>query len=77
MEQLRFKYYPTSQTIYDNLTGDRFQGNKKTCDELNRLSNEADKYVELLYPYQLLMKKYGISSIGELDQILSEKCEDD
>ena len=69
----RYKYYSTSQTIYDDLTGDRFSGNQHTCDELNRLSEEADKYAELLYPYEYLMKKYGIDTVGKLDRILFEK----
>lgn len=68
----RYKYYRNSQMIYDNLTGDRFQGNKKTCEELNKLSNKSDKYVELLYPYEYLMRKYGIKSVGELDRILNK-----
>jgi len=69
----RYKYYRNSQMIYDDLTGTRFQGNQHTCDELNRLNERANKYAELLYPYEALMKKYGIDHISKLDRILFEK----
>ena len=69
----RYKYYRNSQTIYDSLTDKRFDGNQKTCNELNRLNDKCDKYAELLYPYEQLMKKYGIDSIGKLDRIRFER----
>lgn len=66
----RFRYYPNSQMIVDGLTGERISGNRKTCDYLNILNDRADHYMELLVPYQDLMRKYGITSIGKLDKIL-------
>lgn len=72
----RYKYYRNTQMIRDTLTDERFQGNKKTCDELNRLNDKSDQFSGLLYPYEMLMRKYEIESIGELDQIVSGWCDE-
>lgn len=69
----RFKYNSTSQMITDSLTGFTYSGNKKVCDLLNQESDRADRNAELLYPFQLLMKKYEIDSIEKLDRILLEQ----
>lgn len=59
--------------ITDNLTGYTYSGNKKVCDLLNQESDRADKYVELYYPFQQLMRKYEINSVAKLDRILMEQ----
>ena len=43
---MRFKYYPTSQMIIDDLTGYRYQGNQEVCDLLNEVNDRADKNAE-------------------------------
>lgn len=69
----RFRYYRNSQMIVDNLTGERYSGNKKTCDLLNILNDRADHKQELLDPFLQVMRKYEIDSIGKLDRILFER----
>ena len=59
--------------ITDNLTGYTYHGNKKICDLLNQESDRADKYAELLYAYEELMRKYEIDSVAKLDRILLEQ----
>ena len=80
----RFDYRPFSQSIYDRLTGKFYQGNEKTCNLLNILNNRSDRnaerYFELLSAggvdpveyekFLKLMKKYEVSSIEKLDQML-------
>lgn len=83
-DEKRFDYRPFSQTIYDRLTGKFYQGNEKTCKMMNDLDDwgnkNAERYFELLsaggvdpIEYQKfldVMKKYGISSVEKLDQML-------
>ena len=69
----RFKYNRTSQMITDNLTGYTYYGNRKITDLLNNLCDKNDELAELLYPFQLLMKKYEIDSVAKLDQMLMEQ----
>ena len=69
----RFKYNRTSQMITDNLTGYTYHGNRKITDLLNNLNDKNDELAELLYPFQLLMKKYEIDSVAKLDHMLMEQ----
>ncbi len=69
----RFKYNQTSQMITDNLTGYTYHGNRKITDLLNELSDKNDELAELLYPFQVLMKKYEIDSVAKLDHMLMEQ----
>lgn len=69
----RFRYYQNSQMIVDGLTGERYQGNKKTCDLLNILNDRADHRQELLDSFSSVMRKYEINSIAKLDRILFER----
>lgn len=69
----RFKYNRTSQMITDNLTGYTYHGNRKITDLLNSLCGKNDELAELLYPFQLLMKKYEIDSVAKLDRMLMEQ----
>ena len=73
MTDKRFKYNRTSQMITDNLTGYTYHGNRKITDLLNSLCDKNDELAELLYPFQLLMKKYEIDSVAKLDQMLMEQ----
>ena len=52
----RFKYYPNSQMIVDDLTGERYSGNKKTCDLLNMLDERANQRSEMLDPSVVLSR---------------------
>lgn len=74
---MRYKYYPSSQMIVDTLTDERISGNQKTCDLLNKIdkraNDNAEKYFDVLQKnlkFENLMKKYGISSLKKLDQVL-------
>ena len=83
-DEKRFDYRPFSQSIYDRLTGEFYQGNDKTCNLLNELNNRADKNAEKFFEllsvggvdpveYQKfikLMNKYEVSSVEKLDQML-------
>ena len=69
----RFEYHRNSQSIVDNLTGHIYEGNKETCDLLNRINDRADRNAELLDPFMLLMAKYEIDSIDKLDRVLMEQ----
>lgn len=69
----RFRYNRTSQMITDNLTGYTYHGNRRLCDLLNEISDKSDRLAELLYPYEVLMKKYEIDSVEKLDRILMEQ----
>jgi hypothetical protein len=40
---------------------------------LNNLNDKNDELAELLYPFQLLMKKYEIDSVAKLDHMLMEQ----
>ena len=42
----RFTYYPYSQTIKDNYTSERYNGNQKTTDILNQLNNQLEQIPE-------------------------------
>ena len=80
----RFEYRKFSQGVLDTLTGFMYQGNEQTCKLLNDLNDKADKNAELYFElmssggvdpndYQAflkLMKKYEISSVEKLDQML-------
>jgi hypothetical protein len=59
--------------ITDNLTGYTYHGNRKITDLLNGLCDKNDELAELLYPFQLLMKKYEIDSVAKLDHMLMEQ----
>lgn len=59
--------------ITDNLTGYTYHGNRKITDLLNELSDKNDELAELLYPFQVLMKKYEIDSVAKLDHMLMEQ----
>ena len=73
MTEKRFRYNRTSQMITDDLTGYTYHGNRKLCDLLDSLNSKNDELAELLYPFQLLMKKYEIDSVAKLDQMLMEQ----
>ena len=73
MIEKRFEYHRNSQSIVDKVTGHIYQGNKETCDLLNRVNSRADTNAELLDPFMSLMKKYEIDSIEKLDKVLLEQ----
>ena len=86
-DEKRFDYRPFSQCIYDRMTGKFYQGNEKTCNLMNDLddwgSKNVERYFELLssggvdpdeyLKFIKLMKKYEVSSIDKLDQMLMEQ----
>ena len=49
MMDKRFHYYPFSHMIIDSMTGEKYDGNSKTCELLNQESDRADKLAEILY----------------------------
>ena len=70
----RFIAHPNSQYVLDDLTGNIINMNSnEVAKELNKLNNKNDELAELLYPFQLLMKKYEIDSVAKLDQMLMEQ----
>ena len=70
----RFIPYPNSQYVLDDLTGNIIKMNSnEVAKELNKLNSKNDELAELLYPFQLLMKKYEIDSVAKLDQMLMEQ----
>lgn len=70
----RFIPYPNSQYVLDDLTGNIIKMNcNEVAKELNKLNDKNDELAELLYPFQLLMKKYEIDSVAKLDQMLMEQ----
>ena len=48
VEQLRFTYHPNSQTIKDHNTGERYEGNRKTCRLLNTQHERLHEKDQLL-----------------------------
>ena len=70
----RYIPHPNSQYVLDDLTGNIIKMNSnEVAKELNKLNNKNDELAELLYPFQLLMKKYEIDSVAKLDQMLMEQ----
>ena len=70
----RFIPYPNSQYVLDDLTGNIIKMNtNEVAKELNKLNDKNDELAELLYPFQLLMKKYEIDSVAKLDHMLMEQ----
>ena len=70
----RFIAHPNSQYVLDDLTGNIIKMNSnEVAKELNKLNNKNDELAELLYPFQLLMKKYEIDSVAKLDHMLMEQ----
>ena len=59
----RYTYYPNSQMIRDNMTGDIYHGNKTITMLLNRNAEDFDEWYKVL-------KKYNIDSPKKLDQVL-------
>ena len=59
---MRFKYYPVSQIIEDNVTGKRHYGNQAVADLLNEL-HEEKKQLKLFNNYltELLNDLNGVS----------------
>ena len=70
----RFIAHPNSQYVLDDLTGNIIKMNSnEVAKELNKLNNKNDELAELLYSFQLLMKKYEIDSVAKLDHMLMEQ----
>jgi hypothetical protein len=63
MDSERFTYYPNSQMIRDNRTGDIYHGNKTITMLLNRNAEAFDEWYKVLH-------KYNIDSPKKLDQVL-------
>lgn len=70
----RFIAPPHCQYVLDDLTGNIIiLTSREVAKELNKLNDKNDELAELLYPFQLLMKKYEIDSVAKLDQMLMEQ----
>ena len=70
MTEKRFHYYPNSQMIIDNLTGEPYTGNSKICRLLNQESDRADRNVEMFDDWFRVLRKYSITNPAKLDQVL-------
>lgn len=57
MNEKRFVYYRMTQSIYDNLTGKRYSGDKKTCDLLNKMDDKINRNAEAYFEKDQLLKK--------------------
>ena len=73
----RFEHRPFSQSIKDNLTGYLHSDLKDITDLLNDVNDKSkrietvnESYLETILKLEKIMKKYGISSVEELDHIL-------
>ena len=73
----RFEHRPFSQSIKDNLTGYLHSDLKDITDLLNDVNDKSkrietvnESYHETILKLEKIMKKYGISSVEELDHIL-------
>jgi len=77
MNVKRFRYNSTSQMITDELTGYTYYGNKKVCDLLNSLNDDADEKIAKLYDENMevkkILQKYGIKNLEKLDKMLFEQ----
>jgi len=74
MIEKRFKVGWNKEYVLDDLTGNIINlTSKEVAKELNKLNDKNDELAELLYPFQLLMKKYEIDSVAKLDRILLEQ----
>ena len=63
-----------SQYVLDDLTGNIINLTpREVAKELNKLNDKNNELAELLYPFQLLMKKYEIDSVAKLDHMLMEQ----
>ena len=70
MNEKRFKYYPNSQMIIDELTGKHYSGNKQVCELLNRINERADMNAEAFDDWFRVLEKYNIRSPEKLDKVL-------
>jgi hypothetical protein len=70
MNEKRFKYYPNSQMIIDELTGKHYSGNKQVCELLNRINERADMNAEAFDEWFRVLEKYNIRSPEKLDKVL-------
>lgn len=70
MSDERFTYYPNSQMIMDNMTGDTYHGNKTITMLLNKQSDRADRNAEAFDEWQKVLNKYRIDSPEKLDKVL-------
>ena len=63
--------------ITDELTGYTYYGNKKVCDLLNSLNDDADEKIAKLYDENMevkkILQKYGIKNLEKLDKMLFEQ----
>ena len=54
----RFSYYPFSHMIVDSMTGERYDGNSRTCELLNQESDRADRNAEMNTDEELLKLRW-------------------
>ena len=71
MNDKRFEYRPFSQTIYDRLTGEFYEGNSKTEKLLNRLNDENQHIKRTIQEaYQTERTRLGKSVLKQLQKTM-------
>ncbi|MBR3208724.1 MAG: hypothetical protein IKF82_00490 [Bacilli bacterium] len=66
----RFRYHSRVKTIYDSLTGEQYDGNKKTCNLLNAMDDRCNRNAEKYFEYKDVCDKHSINSAHKLDLVL-------
>lgn len=69
-DEKRFRYHSSVKTIYDKLTGNQYDGNKKTCDLLNEMNDRCNSNAEKYFEYKNICDNYGIHSAHKLNLVL-------
>ena len=76
-DKKRFEPNFDGRYIIDNMTGKEYPfhsgAEEPVIELLNQVNDRADRNAEMLYKFEMVMRKYQISSVEKLDRILFER----